>query len=511
MQQKKPKISVVGAGPGGLTAAMILQHRGFDVTVYEKADRVGGRNRRLQLGDFTFDLGPTFLMMKFVLDEIFAEVGEKTKDHIETIKLDPMYCLNFIDQQVVSRSRLRDMQSQVNRLFPGDMAGLQRFQENEKRRFKLLFPCLQKDYTHFTRFFSPEFLRALPVLGVGRSLFGNLGRYFKHERLKLSFTFQAKYLGMSPWECPAGFTIIPYIEHAFGIYHVTGGLNKISEAMAEIIRQKSGKIKLKSGVKRLIVEDGKVLGLELEDGKKVYSDEVVINADFAHAMTKLVKPGLLKKYSRKKLEKKKFSCSTFMLYLGLNKQFALPHHNIYFAKDYRRNVEEIFKDKTVSEDISLYIQNASVTDPTLAPKGKSALYILVPAPNNASRIDWDAHRAEYIERIYATIEKRVPELKGLRDAVEVEQVITPSDWEENYGVYQGATFNLAHNLRQMLYFRPRNKFEELEQCYLVGGGTHPGSGLPTIYESARITANLLSKKYGVTYDRPTTLDRKHVE
>lgn len=258
--------------------------------------------------------------------------------------------------------------------------------------------------------------------------------------------------------------------------------------MATVAEEEGAIIHTNSGVKQLLIENGAVKGLLLESGEEINSDEVILNADFGYSMTKIIKPGILKKYSEQKLEKKPFSCSTFMLYLGVNKKYDLPHHTIWFAKDYRKNVEEITKAKILSDDPSIYIQNAVVTDPTVAPEGKSTLYILVPVPNNTSKIDWLNVKKPFRDMIIKMVEKKTG-ISNLESLIEVEKMITPLDWEDQIGVYKGATFNLGHQLHQMLHFRPRNKFEELENCYLVGGGTHPGSGLPIILESARITVN----------------------
>jgi phytoene desaturase len=302
--------------------------------------------------------------------------------------------------------------------------------------------------------------------------------------------------------------MLPYIEYAYGIYHVIGGLNKISQAMAKVVEEEGGRIVKNTPVKQLIIKGREVCGVELESGDKILCDDVVINADFAYAMTQLVAPGILKKYTDANLQKKQYSCSTFMIYLGINKKFTdLPHHNIIFASDYRKNVEEMSEKKIISQDPSFYVQNASVSDSTLAPEGKSAVYILVPVPNNKSKIDWATIKDDFKNKIInMAIDKGG--FEGLKDHIEVEKVITPDDWGKSYNVYLGATFNLAHTMKQLLYFRPRNKFEELDHCYLVGGGTHPGSGLPTIYESARITSNLLCKHYGIDFQLPTTLREK---
>jgi phytoene desaturase len=218
-------------------------------------------------------------------------------------------------------------------------------------------------------------------------------------------------------------------------------------------------------------------------------------------MTHLVDDGVLKKYSRERVEKMQYSCSTYMLYLGLDKLYDFPHHSIIFSSDYRGNIEDIFSKRRLSDEISFYVRNASVTDKTLAPEGKSNVYILVPVPNNKSGIDWSKEEDGMRNKVLETIEKRTP-MKDIREHIVAEKSITPAGWERDYSVYAGATFNLAHNMGQMMYFRPRNRFEELTNCYIVGGGTHPGSGLPTIYESGRIAANLISRKHGVPYPAP---------
>jgi phytoene desaturase len=264
--------------------------------------------------------------------------------------------------------------------------------------------------------------------------------------------------------------------------------------MAKVFEEEGGAIKLKSPVKKLMVESGKVRGVELESGKKDLADAVVINADFAYSMTNLLKPDEIRKWSPKNLEKKKFSCSGFLMYLGVDKIYDQPHHTIIFARDYRKNVEDIFNNKQLSEDISLYVRNSSINDDRVAPKGKSNVYVLVPIANNRSGIDWEKEAPRLRELVLDIIEKRTA-MKDIRDHIVEEKIIAPTQWEKEYNVYKGAIFNLAHSLDQMLYFRPHNQFEELKNCYLVGGGTHPGSGLPTIYDSGRITAELITKKF----------------
>jgi phytoene desaturase len=495
-------VVVVGAGPGGLTAAMLLAHRGFKVTLVEKEAHVGGRNAAIIRNGYKFDTGPTFLMMKFILDEVFEEAGRHVDDYLKCVKLEPMYRLQFEDIRLEPTTNREAMLQQLDAHFPGNRDGFDRFMATEKERFAAMYPCLQKDYTSLRKYFSRDLLKAMPKLALGRSLLGVLGDYFKEEKLKLSFTFQSKYLGMSAWDCPGAFAILPYVEHAFGVYHVMGGLSEISEAMARVCRELCVEIRLGAPVKQLMVENREVRGVELVGGEKITADETVLNADFGYAMKHLMPPGVLKKYSPDKVDSREYSCSTFMLYLGLDKVYDLPHHTIFFAGDYKGNIRDIFQTKVLSEDISFYVRNASVTDPSLAPPGHSAIYVLVPVPNRTAKIDWAKETGAFREQVIAAMEKRAG-MTDLRAHIREEIVYTPQTWQD-MNIQFGATFNLAHSLNQMLYFRPRNKFEELDNCYLVGGGTHPGSGLPTIYESGRIAANLIARRHGANFTSKNT-------
>lgn len=504
----KRKIVIVGAGPGGLTSAMILAHRGFEVEVLEKAPVVGGRSAVLSFDGFDFDTGPTFLMMKFVLDEMFAEAGECIDDHLQTVRLNPMYRLMFTDRSVDVTDDHAAMKREIARLFPGSEVDLDKFLTREGKRFEKVFPCLQKDYGTFKEFFNPIFLKALPYIPLGSTIFDYLGNYFSDEKLRLCFTFQSKYLGMSPWECPGFFCILPYVEHRFGIFHVQGGLSRISDAMARVAVKKGARIRLGQTVSQIITEKGIARGVQLASGEKVMGDEIVLNADFAYAMSHLFAPGVLSKYAPQRLAQKRYSCSTFMLYLAIDKVYeSLPHHTVVFADDYRSSIHSIFETKELTDDISFYIRNSSVTDPHVAPSGKSGLYVLVPVPNQKSGVDWEKDKSAFRDKVIRKIVERTP-LSDLEAHIIGERVITPADWEQRSNVYLGATFNLAHTLTQMLYFRPHNRFEEVENLYLVGGGTHPGSGLPTIYESARISSNLIATKYDVDFRPPTSLSEK---
>ena len=495
-------VAVIGAGPGGLAAAMLLARKGFSVDVFEKASRIGGRTAEVVLDDYRFDLGPTFLMMKYVLEDLFEEVGRSLPDYLDCRALDPMYRLRFRDKSMLVRADPKEMYAEIERCFPGEGEGLYRFLKDEEVRFRKLFPCLQREYGSLTDFLSPVLLAALPHIAIGQSLYDVMGKYFRSEELRLAFTFQSKYLGMSPWDCPGLFAMIPYTEHAHGVFHVMGGLNRIPAAFAKIATEDGARIHTSCAVARVLLNKGKAVGVELENGEQLAFDDVVINADFGHAMSTLFPGEAMGKYAPEPLRKRSYSCSTFMMYLGMDRTYPeTEHHMIVFAEDYRKCLEDITHRKIASDDLSIYVRNAAPLDPSCAPEGHSALYILAPAPNNTSGIDWNETKAAYRERILGILEKRTP-YGDLRKHIRKELIVTPADWETQMSVFLGATFNMGHGWDQMLYFRPHNEFKRFGNTYLVGGGTHPGSGLPTIFESARITSNLICDKYGVAHAKP---------
>lgn len=298
---------------------------------------------------------------------------------------------------------------------------------------------------------------------------------------------------MSPFNCPSLFSILSFLEYEHGVWHPYGGCAAVSEGMGRIAREMGVRFSLGEEVKAVLFEGGRAVGVRTDTGEH-RADALVINADFAHAMTKLVPNEYRRKYTDAKIEKKKFSCSTFMLYLGIEGKYEhLPHHTIRCAADYATNLADIEKRHVLSDDPSFYVQNACPTDPSLAPAGHSTLYVLAPVTHKTDNVNWANEAGPFRAKLLKQLEKLG--VTDLEKRIRYERVVTPADWEGRYHVYRGATFNLAHNWTQMLHMRPRNRFTELPGVYLVGGGTHPGSGLPVIYESARITTRLLLEDF----------------
>ncbi|WP_019914971.1 phytoene desaturase family protein [Paenibacillus sp. HW567] len=484
------KVAVIGAGPGGLAAAMLLAAEGYEVEVHEKQADVGGRSGELRLGEYRFDRGATFLMMPHLLEELFTSAGRSLHSYVSMHELNPLYALHFGDTVFTPSTDQDSTEEQIERLFPGNGEGYRRFIAEEGEKLERVIPLLQRPFQSLRDYIKRDVLHALPKLNAADTVYNRLSQYFDDERLRFSFAFQAKYLGMSPWECPGTFTILSYMEHRYGLYHPIGGINRVLQAMAEVIKEHGGRIHTSSGVQRILIKNGNAAGLLLESGERVEADYVVIGADFGSAMTQLFEPGVLKRYAPAKIAGKRYSCSTAMLYLGVDGAVDLAHHSVHFAQDYRRNVEELSKLGKLSKDASIYVHNPSVIDPTLAPAGKSSLYVLMPVPNLTAGIDWVQERGAVEAQLMEQLQ-RIPQLGDLSGRVEESLFFSPLDWQNKLNVYNGATFNLAHNLGQMMYLRPHNTFQEVGGIWLVGGGTHPGSGLPTIFESAKISVRLL--------------------
>jgi phytoene desaturase len=283
-----------------------------------------------------------------------------------------------------------------------------------------------------------------------------------------------------------------------------GGCAAVTSAMARIAQRLGVEIALNQPVEEILFAARRAVGVRTRSGTH-RADAVVVNADFARAMVRMVPDHLRRRWTNKKLARKKYSCSTFMMYLGVEGAFNLPHHTIHIAKNYEQNLDDIENRHVLSEDPSFYVQNACVTDPTLAPKGHSALYVLSPVSHQHPNIDWTKERSRYRQLLFEKLGQAG--YGDIEKHVRYERVITPDDWESRYEVYRGATFNLAHSLDQMLHLRPRNRFEDVDGMYLVGGGTHPGSGLPVIFESARISSRLLLEDLGVKDGTSSPPDR----
>jgi phytoene desaturase len=495
-----PNVAIIGAGPGGLASALLLAKAGVNVTVFERSAAVGGRNKVFERDGFKFDLGPTFFHYPEVIEDIFKAVGMDAHEELNLHKLDLNYRLIFGQGgQLDCTSDLEQMTERIRDLSGDTNAeAFKRYVVDNRLKLAKSKACLQEPWYGPTDLLSKRAMRVAGVLRPQRSVAGDLMKLFDDDRLMLAMSFQTKYLGMSPFNCPSLFTMLAFLEYEYGIFHPLGGLGSVSERMASIAKDLGVTFRMNEAVESVIMEGKTIKGVRTAEGEFM-ADRVIMNADFANGMTQLFPDTVRKKWSNKKLDKKKYSCSTFMLYLGVDRTYNdLPHHQIYASANYEQNLEDIEKHHRITwNDPSVYVQNASVTDPQLAPEGCSTVYALVPVSHVHENIDWSKEKDAYRDRILDQIETKLG-FENIRDHIVTEMVITPEDWGDH--CYRGAVFNLAHGLDQMLWRRPKNQFDEIKNLYLVGGGTHPGSGLPVIYESARISSKLLLDGLGIIPD-----------
>jgi len=500
------KVIIVGAGPGGLAAAILLAAAGVEVQILERLDKVGGRTSSIQAEGFRFDLGPTFFLYPRVLDEIFAAAGTTLSAEVKTVRLDPQYRIQFgSGGQMDATADVERMEQQIASICPADAPGFRRFMVENREKLRRMEPCLETPFRGWKDVLTMRMLRLLPMLRPHQSLDRYLGRFFRDPRIRLAFSFQSKYLGMSPFRCPSLFSILSFLEYEHGVFHPVGGCAAVTAAMARVAERLGVQIQTGCPVEEIIFEGRRAVGIRTATGEEKAA-AVIVNADFARGMERLVPNRLRRRWSDRNISRKKFSCSTFMLYLGVEGKFPQPHHTIHISEDYVRNLDEIERKHVLSEDPSFYVQNATVTDPALAPAGHSTLYVLVPVTHQHPNVDWQKERARYRALVLRQIAKAG--FTDVESRIRYEKIITPDDWDSSYEVYRGATFNLAHSLDQMLHLRPHNRFDDVDGLYLVGGGTHPGSGLPVIFESARISTRLLLQDLGLsTAERPPTNHR----
>lgn len=516
VSKRRARVAVVGAGPGGLASAMLLAASGLDVTIFESAGEVGGRTGRITLRDdqgrgYRFDRGPTFFLMPYVLEEIFAAAGRTLTDHARLLRLDPMYRLLLgrpgeSPIQLDATQDVEEMSRRIARIDERDGAAFPRFIADNREKLRLMEPVLRSpmrnplDVVHAA---SPRFL---PHLNAHLSVAGLLAKYFRNPYVRLAVSFQSKYLGMSPMDCPSLFTILPFIEYEYGVWHPVGGCAALMHAMAAVCEQMGVDIRLSSPVRSLRFEGDLVTGVvtDASDTPEPF-DHVVVNADATRALKGLVPESLRGRDTDLALDNKRYSCSTMMLYLGLEGKADLTHHTIYVSSAYRDNLEDITNRGTLSSDPSVYVCNPAALDPDMTPRGDSALYVLMPTPNTRTSekaLDWSALQPKAREMMLDQLEARFG-IRDVRRRIRVEHSISPSDWRTGADgtgpINHGATFNLAHNLGQMLHRRVQHEYPRTRGLWFCGGGTHPGSGLPVIFLSAQILARSLCQRVGASY------------
>lgn len=460
------------------------------MTIVESRSVIGGRTSTIEREGFKFDVGPTFFLYPRVLQEIYATVGRNLEKEIPMRRLDPQYRLVFgAGGELLATPDVERMERAIAELSPQDAGRFRLFLQDNREKLLRFTPFLESPFASWRDLARIQMLKILPLLRPWRSLDSDLRTYFKDERIRLGFSFQSKYLGMSPFSCPSLFSILSFLEYEHGVFHPIGGCGAVTRSMAKVAEEEGVRVLLNEPVRDFMFEGKKAVAARTAK-RTLHADAFVVNADFAHAIQRMVPNNLRRKWTDQRVESKRYSCSTFMMYLGIDGLYDdVSHHTIYLAKNYRQNLHDIEHSHVLSEDPSFYVQNACVTDPSLAPRGSSTLYVLVPVTHEHGGLNWKAERSRFRALALKQLEKIG--IKGVEKRIRTESILTPSDWGTQFALHKGATFSMAHKLTQMLHLRPNNRFEDVDRVYLVGSGTHPGSGLPVIFESARITSRLL--------------------
>ncbi len=495
----RPHAVVIGAGLGGLSTAIHLANKGLRVSVFEKNSRCGGRMNQIAEDGFRIDMGPTLLMMPEVIEGIFKTCGREMSDYLELRRLDPAYRVRFSDGTYFDmQSNVEEMQKEAARLSETDALNIPRmFKAMQKQYENARFNFIEKSFNGPVSLLRSETLRgivhALPITNV----YSFVSKYIRDERLRQAFTFQTLYLGISPMDCPSIYALLPYIEMEYGVWFPMGGIMAVADALEKLLRELGGEIYTNTAVSRIMTEGHRACGVITENflGSKdcfIEADVVVANVDTPTAYTKLVPRSLRRKNTDKYLAGKEYGCSAHMLYLGVRDlQSDFSHHEVILSEDYASTLNSITKSKTIPDDPAIYVCIPTRTDPSLAPAGHDVVYVLTPCPNLEGPIDWATEGPLLRDKILTKLERAG--MHDLRSKIVFERQFTPTDYETQYGCYQGSAFSMSPRFFQSSYFRPQMRSEEIRGLYFAGAGTHPGGGVPIVLTSGRLAAETIAE------------------
>lgn len=490
----KPTALIIGAGIGGIATAARLAKNGYSVTVLEKNDQPGGRCSQIIRDGHRFDIGPTLFLMPEIWEETFASLGEKLSDHLDLRRIDPTYKVRFEDGlQLELTSNIGKMQTQLENVEKTAFTGFLNYIAEGSKHYKVsLEKFVGRNFNNIFEYFSLSNLPLLFQLKALKKHYANVSRFFKDERLKAAFTFQNMYLGLSPYDAPATYSLLQYTELAEGVWYPMGGIYAAIQSLVHVAEKLGVKFIYNAPVKRLQVEGSKVTSAELEDGRVFAADIFVGNADLPYIYDQL----LPDRTEAKKLDEKLYTCSTIMFYWGADKQYPqIAHHNVFLGGDYKASFDNIFKDHTLPEEPSFYIHAPTRTDESAAPQGQDTLYVLVPVGHldEKQNQDWDAMVARARQKVLERLAKEM-DIRDLSDHIKFEIVYTPNVWKEKFNLVKGAAFGLSHNFWQVGYLRPHNRHAKYKNLYFAGASTHPGTGLPIVLLSARLTTERILKE-----------------
>ncbi len=480
-----PHVVVIGAGFGGLAAAVRLLVRGYRVTVVDRLEQPGGRARVFETDGYTFDAGPTLITAPFLFDELWKLAGRRMEDDVELVPISPFYRIRFDDGEVFDYSGdAAAMRREIARFNPDDVAGYERFLEKSERIFEVGFEEL--GHVPFGRVTDmARIAPAMAMLESYRTVYGLVSKYIKDDRLRQVFSFHPLLVGGNPFSTTSIYTLIAFLERKWGVWYAMGGTGALVRGIADLVEDLGGTFRFGETVEEITVEDGRATGVRLDTGEHLAADLVASNADAAWTYRHLVAPEHRTTWTDARLDRAKLSMSLFVWYFGTDKQYdEVAHHTILLGPRYRELLDDIFHHKHLADDFSLYLHRPTATDPSMAPPGHDSFYVLSPVPHLDSGTDWSVEGERYRRAIEGSLSETV--LPGLEEHVTASLTLTPQGFLDDYLSVKGAAFSFEPVLTQSAYFRPHNKSEDVEGLYLVGAGTHPGAGMPGVLSSARV-------------------------
>ncbi|MCG1009713.1 phytoene desaturase [Salinicoccus sp. ID82-1] len=491
------KVIVIGAGVSGLASAIRLQHAGYQVEIHEKDYTPGGKMNRIEQDGYQFDLGPSIVMMPEVYREIFELCGRDPDDYIPMEKLDPMYRVYFSDRPdtpIDVSSDLTEMTRTIESINKPDVEGFLHYMSDIYKGYTFAMDSILKRSFHKrSDFYNLPMFRKAPKVRLVGTADRFIGRYIKSERLKQILGFQTLYIGVSPFSGPSFYSMIPMIQFLYGIWFIKGGMYTMATAMERLFKELGGEILYGSPVQEIAIDDQQATGIIVDD-RKIDSDYVVCNADFPYAMKTLVKqPEAKGKFTDKKIDGMKYSCSGFLLYLGMDRKYEDVErvHNFIFNESLEKNMKDIFEGKKL-EHASFYVYVASKLDPTLAPEGKDGLYILMPVSDlDTADYEWNDETVQYYRTYILETLKKIQGFENIEQEIVTETCFTPLDFESRFNAYNGSAFGLQPTLSQSIHKRPQSKSPSCSNLYFTGSSTHPGAGVPIVLLSAGIAADAL--------------------
>jgi phytoene desaturase len=488
------QIVIIGSGMGGLAAALRLQHMGHQVTVLEKQARPGGRSNVIMEDGFRVDTGPTILVMKAAFEELYRSIGQDLNQRIQFVQLDPNYRIYYHDGTWIDLySNMAKLAQEVEKIEPGSAERLYRFIGESARKYELGMDFVDRNFDSLFDLANPVAGLRLLQTSAHQNLYRQVANFFNgNDKLTKAFSFHSMFLGLSPFDALAMYSLITYADLALGMWYPLGGIYSLVEDMLSLAQELGVVIRTQTPVAQICVEQGRVQGVMLESGEQVRADLVVSNADLPYTYRKLLEPGVRRDYPDRRLEKMDYACSGFLLYLGVDRVYPeMRHQALYFSEDYQANLNAIFKDKTLPADPSFHMNIPTVTDPSLAPPGHSLIYLLAPMPNLQAGIDWDEAAPQVREQLLDQLERLVdPEI---RQHIVWERQYRPTDWLQDINATLGTAFgSLSQGFFQSSYFRPHNKARDIEGLYFVGQGTYPGIGMPMVMISSRLLAERIA-------------------